>query len=188
LLHASGAGPLWASLPLGLNGQVPQSNGTDILYDYLGANTPYKDGTLIAPSVAFQLDADTGWSRPGANRMSASVSGVEMVRLDAPNGSISLLAGQIVKYRLVSAAANIMTDDLVVLCSGNNYIVTLVAAPSGGQIHMIKDAAGTVANPTPITINGNGKNIDGNGSVQIRNAYGSLTILYNEPLARWNIL
>lgn len=185
LIHASGAGPTWAVLPLGLNGQVPQSAAPDIVYDYLGANTPFKDGTLAAPAVAFQADPDTGWSRPGANRMSASVSGTEMVRLDGPNGSISLLGGLIYKYRVISANADITPADHVLLVN-NNCAVTLPVAPSGGEAHIIKNRDGLASQSAPVTIIGNGKTIDGNGNILIRNPYGSVTLMYNATA--WHIL
>jgi hypothetical protein len=185
LLFGSG-GPLWAALPLGLNGQVPQSNGTDLLHDYLGANTPFKDGTLGAPALSFQTDADTGWSRPGANRIAGSVSGIEMLRLDAPNGSVSLLAGQIIKTRIVSAAANIVNGDYVIVTSGNAFAVTLSTTPSGGQIHQVKDGFGLASNANPVTVSAGGLLIDGNPSVQIKNPYGSLTFMWNT--VQWNIL
>ncbi|OYY67411.1 MAG: hypothetical protein B7Y47_16615 [Sphingomonas sp. 28-63-12] len=47
----------------------------------------FGDGTAGAPGVSFAAEQSTGWFRPAANTLAASINGTERVRLDA-NGNL----------------------------------------------------------------------------------------------------
>jgi hypothetical protein len=55
---------------------------------------------------------------------------------------------------------------------------TLPAAPTNGRQIIIKDAGGTFGTYN-LTVNGNGKNIDGAGTFVMNNNYSSITLYYN---------
>jgi hypothetical protein len=65
------------------------------------------------------------------------------------------------------------------------YTLNLPATPLNGDIVTVKDAKGD-ANSNNITINGNGKTIDGASSSVISVNWGSITLIYNS--IEWNII
>jgi len=105
------------------------TNGADnVLFDADGTTRFYgaarfADGTLALPGLRFQGDPDTGFWRPGANILGASVGGAEGWRLSASGlaiGLASLSAG----YRLETAGA--------VKATGDNGVYALTTANGRG--------------------------------------------------------
>lgn len=64
-------------------------------------------------------------------------------------------------------------------------IVTLPSIPINNEQHIIKDVLGVAQNYN-ITIDGNGKTIDGQTTWSIRNNYGSVTLLWNSQ--SWSVI
>lgn len=87
---------------------------------------------------------------------------------------------------VVSASGQVIgaTDGLVAV-SGSPE-VRLPASPSNGQKYTVKDAIGNAAS-TAITVDGNGRNIDGASTVDISTNYGALNFVYVEALDQWSI-
>jgi hypothetical protein len=67
--------------------------------------------------------------------------------------------------------------------SGAPTTITLPSSPPVGKTYIIKDGRGDAATNN-ITVNGNGKNIDGAASFVININYGSLSLVYNGT--QWN--
>jgi hypothetical protein len=79
------------------------------------------------------------------------------------------------------------TDDVVVVNKtvGSATTVTLPAAPTTGEMLVVKDGKGD-AGTNPITVGGNGKTLDGAASYTIDVNSGSVTLVYNGT--EWDIL
>lgn len=117
----------------------------------------------------------------GAGNMFASQANVDS------SGTILLPGGQIVNGVLVSSASYFMqqTDWLVISTATIARTIYLPSAPDTWQYHNIKDGAGNSKNKN-LTIDGNGKTIDGNASAVINGKYTCLSFVYNGT--EWNII
>ena len=97
-----------------------------------------------------------------------------------------MTGGQVVGNTTEGAGTTLDSTDYTTFVSAAPVTITLPAAPTAGEVHVIKDSAGNATASNRITIDGNGNNIDGNGTIEIRNAYGSFTIVYNGTI--WNVI
>jgi hypothetical protein len=68
------------------------------------------------------------------------------------------------------------TDGSIMAVPGR--VIKLPTSAINGQYHVIKDSVGTASDTTPITIDGNGLNIDGKPQYLINTDYGSASIIY----------
>ena len=84
---------------------------------------------------------------------------------------------------VVTTNITLPTTGYTILVSGATSL-TLPAAPANGAAYKIKDAAGTALS-SPITVNGNGNNIDGNSTALINTDYGSLALVYSSAIDEW---
>jgi hypothetical protein len=94
----------------------------------------------------------------------------------------------------LSASVVVATANYTVLAANNIVVVnkstgsattiTLPTGPATGQIHIIKDGKGDAATNN-ITIQGNGKNIDGAASRVVSFNYGAVSLVYNGT--QWNV-
>ena len=179
------ATPAWSGLSLGTNEFVLYSDGTDVLYTRLGQNTPFEDGLVGAPSVTFNSDHFTGAYLVSSGVMGLVAGTDELLTLDGGNTQVTIDAGQVVQTT-TGGATTLTSADYIYLANAVNITVNLPAAPTTGQVHMVKDTTGTASNANPIEVAGNGNNIDGNASIEIRRNYGSFTLIYNGT--EWNII
>ena len=179
-------GNVWTRLALGTQGFVLYSDGTDAQYTRLGQNTPFESGSVSAPSVTFEGDLDTGWYNSDFNKLSAAASGLNLLTINGQNGSINISAGQVVKTRTVGASTTASATDYVIASTAAPVTVTLPASPEEGQVLIIKDRDGSSSGANRITIGGNGNTIDGNPNIQIKQRYGSFTLLYSGT--EWNVI
>lgn len=186
LIVGTGAIPAWGGLTVGTNEFVLFSDGTDAVYTRLGAVTPFSLGTASAPSMTFTADTDTGWSAATADNLVGSAGGSSLLTLNGASGNLDLNAGQVVQARDVLASTNITNNDYIVTARAAPATHTLPGAPASGQTVVVKDANGFATNANRITIAGGGINIDGNASIEIRNAFGSFTLVYNGQ--QWNVV
>jgi hypothetical protein len=181
----AGTGNTWDGLSLGTAEFVLYSDGTDALYTRLGQNTPFEDGAVGAPSVTFDGDHFTGAYLSSSGVMGLVAGTDELLTLDGGNTQVTIDAGQVVQTT-IGGSTTLTSADYVYLVNAVPSTVTLPAAPTTGQVHMIKDTTGNASNANPITVAGNGNNIDGNASIEIRRNYGSFTLIYNGT--EWNII
>lgn len=179
------ATPAWDALSLGTAEFVLYSDGTDVLYTRLGQNTPFEDGAIGAPSMTFNGDRFTGAYLPSSGVMGLVVGTDEILTLDGGNTQVTIDAGQVVRIS-TGGTTTLDSTDYIYVVNAVPSTITLPAAPTTGQVHFIKDGTGNATGANPITIAGNGNNIDGNASVQIRQRYGSFTVVYNGT--EWNII
>jgi len=100
-------------------------------------------------------------------------------------GQISSDSGRIENINTTAKIANyaVLATDENVLCdtSGGAFIVTLPAAPEDGRVYtVILETAGN-----PLTIAGNGKNINGSASIVFSTAGDAVQMIYNGT--QWNL-
>lgn len=186
IIYGSGASPKWARMPLGSQGFVIYSDGTDITYTRLGAVTPFSLGTVGAPSFTFTGDTNTGMSAANADVLVFSAGASGLMRLDGVNNYVALDGGHVHKVTLSTGNYTLTSADYAVIVSALfSNSVTLPTSPMNGQTFVIKDGSGN-AQSNNITINGNGKTIDGNSTILLRNNYASFTLSYNGT--QWSVL
>jgi len=187
LIYGSGASPTWNRLELGSAEFVPYSDGTDIAYTRLGQNTPFENGTAGSPGVTFDGDHFSGMFLVSSGVVAVSAGTDELLRLDGGNTQVTIDAGQVVQTR-AGGTTTLTTADYMYMVTSVPSTATLPAAPTEGQVFYVKDRDGLAGNPVAqrITISGNGSNIDGNASIQIRNSYGSFTLIFSG--SEWNVI
>jgi len=179
------ATPAWDALALGTDEFVLYSDGTDVLYTRLGQNTPFEDGLVGAPGVTFNSDHFTGAYLSSSGVMGLVAGTDELLTLDGGATRVTIDAGQVVQTR-IGGTTTLTSADYVYLVNAVSTTTTLPPSPLTGQVHYIKDTTGSASNATPIVVAGNGNNIDGNATIEIRRNYGSFTLIYNGT--EWNII
>ncbi len=184
-LVVAGTGNTWDGLTIGTSEFVLFSDGTDALYTRIGTATPADDGLVGAPAFTFDSDRTTGGYLPASGSLGLVANGDEMITLDGINTQATIDAGQIVQTT-TGGATTLTKADYVYLANAGSITVTLDATPTLGQVYHVKDAGGNASGGTPITVAGNGNNIDGNATIEIRRQYGSFTLIYNGT--EWNII
>ncbi len=80
--------------------------------------------------------------------------------------------------------SNASSKVILVDSSTSGLTITLPDTPTDGKALHVKDMSGN-AFTNAITINGNGKNIDGTGSASINTSYGSVFIVYSTAQDAW---
>lgn len=184
-LIVGNATPEWDALALGTAEFVLYSDGNDALYTRLGQNTPFEDGTALLPSVTFTGDTTTGAFLNASGVLGLTANADELITLDGVKTQVTIDAGQILQTR--AGGATTLTDaDYIYLVTAGSVTVTLPASPTEGQKFIIKDRDGSASGGTPITIAGNGNNIDGNANIVLKRKYGAFTMVYSGT--EWNII
>lgn len=137
--------------------------------------------TSISPSALgfTDADADTASIEMSNKDLLLTGNGLGVIKLDGP-----MEAAQGVRFSAINSVdANIALDDrtdhIVLVDSTDDVVtVTLPAAPAAGTIYQIKDAGG-MAETNPITIDGNGNNIDGAASFEMGVDYQSASVIFD---------
>jgi len=65
--------------------------------------------------------------------------------------------------------------------------ILLPSNPTDLEWHTVKDQSGQ-AGAYPITLGGNGKNIDGASSASLNQDYDALTVVYESTLGAWSLI
>lgn len=105
------------------------------------------------------------------------------------NGTTNRLNNQLKEVRVITASGGVTalsTDEVIVInkTALESTTITLMATPETGKLLHFKDGKGNAVTYN-ITINGNGKNIDGSATLSaISTNYGFSTIVYNGT--QWN--
>ena len=76
------------------------------------------------------------------------------------------------------------TDIIVITAFDGGDDVTLPASPTTGHVFHIKDDTGTAAGGKRVNILGNGNNIDGSSTQDLKTNYENMTIVFNGT--QWN--
>ncbi len=90
--------------------------------------------------------------------------------------------------RVVIASTLLLNNDFVLFCNAGSAItLTAPVAPIDGQVYKIKDVSGN-AGINNITINGNGKDIDGSSTIAINTDRGGVEMVYDSDLDEWYVM
>lgn len=71
---------------------------------------------------------------------------------------------------------------------GGPHEHNLPASPYDGEMHIIKDAAGTASGANVIKVQGNGHDVDGAAFYEIDTAYGVLRVVFSDSYNKWLIV
>ena len=81
----------------------------------------------------------------------------------------------------------LVTDYLIKVVANTAVVtITLPASPSTGDTYIIKDA-GATSFQFPITVSGNGNNIDGSPTYIMATNYAAMTLIYDSTL-KWSVI
>lgn len=140
--------------------------------------------TTITATTSLVLNAGVAMTWPAADGSSGHV----LTTNGAGVLSFQPVAAGAASYLVVGAtsdpapsAATLQTNQITYACdsSGGAFSVTLPnPIPVSGTRAIVKDAVGSAA-ANPITVNGNGINIDGAGAQNVATNYGSMTLQSN---------
>jgi hypothetical protein len=168
---------------------ITQNNGNSTLDGYSftiksqSSILPFKFGGDLILSSGDGYSGD-GHYRDGYIRLYSG--SVEQARI-VPN-KFFMVSGQRVKLTHIDSGtdAYVAENDYTIMVntSAARHIY-LPANPIEGDFYQIKDKTGT-ANTFNITINGNGKNIDGSPTYVINTNYASVKLIYNNT--QWSIM
>lgn len=142
--------------------------------DSYNVATPTTYTSLIQTSTGFQLYSNN--------------SNVNLIsNITTSNGLINFNGG--ISERYVNTAVNraVVTNDYIIIATVAPLTITLPAAPVNGR-KLIIISNGVATGGNPITINGNGKNINAAATSSITTAYGTTTLHYNNSLNKWLII
>lgn len=137
-----------------------------------------------APTAGTYVAGDVVWN---ATPTSGAPLGWVCVSSGTPGtwlhfGALGDFASVVVTSASQSVTAGVNTD---VLCNRNGTVtVTLPASPTHRQCVRVKDAYGGAA-ANNITVNANGKTIDGYDYTVISGNYQAITLVYDSTLGRW---
>lgn len=166
-------------------------SGYILTWVYAGINSQW---TAVPPVVQFTAGGDLSGMATSQTVIALQGNAVKSGALSTPQDGYVLTwinsdsewearptqisTGTIV--RLITTNYNVSpSDDVISIGTIASIItVTLESAPITGRTVIIKDANG-LASTYNITINGNGKNIDGNTNNIITQAYGSVDLIFN---------
>ena len=137
------------------------------------------DGVLSAITLTGIVNLETA---PVAGEITDSV----LVR--ASDGTVKTVSGaalgdknNVYTFTAVSNAVELTTGSSYVILgdsTGGAFTITLPSSPISGQAFKIKDAGGDALSE-PITVNGNGNNIDGGATAMINTSYGALELMWS---------
>ena len=150
-------------------------------------------GSTIIGLGSFNLTftGTTGTLRYGSD-LSAQYTNRSLVDKGYVDGIVSGFTGtslNIYSPKLViSGNTTLNSMNYVVLCNttSSGFTITLPASPVDGQAYKIKDVG--IAYLNNITINGNGKNIDGSSTILINTDKGAVELCFDLNLNSWFVL
>jgi len=142
-----------------------------------------------APAVPTSFSTNLGTATPAANILNVVGLGIASSGTSAAGNIFITGSGNTVTvnetqaqfltgYRQTAISSPVGPTDFLIGCTAGGITITLPAVPATNRIIVIKDESGT-AMATPITVAGNGQNIDGLASITLNQNYASENLYYN---------
>lgn len=143
----------------------------------------FRIGSTLTGFTGLNYDGDYS-----ANFGPRSIPDVAWVLAHATGGTGSSSQNVYSLKRIVTGSTSLTGTDFVLFCNAATSItLTLPSSPVNGQVYKIKDVSGN-AGTNIITINGNGKNIDGSSTILINTNRGGVEICYDQTLNYWSVM
>jgi hypothetical protein len=119
----------------------------------------------------------------GSGSASSGISTAGNLYVSGNNGTATLTVNEtqaqfLTNYTQTGVNYLVLPTDYLIGCTAANITLTLPVAPGANRILVIKDESGN-ATPTPITISGNGKNINGLSTLSLDQSYASFNLYFN---------
>lgn len=151
-------------------------NGS-LLYDDIARSGTFRLGIADSvPTVGTWNTGDVVISRASTLRQ---ILGWRCVGGGSPGTWVEIGAGRYSRSVAVNTTLSVVSDHIVFVNKpGAAAEITLPASPVSGLEYIVKDTSGAAASFN-VTVNGNGKNIDGSGTYVISTNYGSVRVLYD---------
>ena len=181
---ANGLGKTGTNIVLGgtLTGGTTINTST---FNFLVQNAIAAQRLLINNSFAEIAGALNLRISPPSIDASTAVVG-QVLTLQNTNGSVEYEFRNKIKQRNTAINTTLTTSDYMVVTTVNPLTVTLPLAPVDGQNFIIKSILASI--PSPVTINGNGKNIDLSPTRKHDINNQSTTLVFNSTLNRWLVI
>ena len=123
----------------------------------------------------------------GTLRYGSDLSANYNVRSLPDVGYVTGLTSNVLQDVSSNVTLNNNVTIVLVDTTSSGLTVTLNSSPVNGRVLRIKDKSGN-GNVRNITINGNGKNIDGSSTTLINTGYGSIEMVYSSANNSWYII
>ena len=166
-----------------ISGDLPEGV-TDVIYfddvAFTTDNDVFQAFRLTNKTINIGLN-DNGFQYPSGY---TPTSGGSLITLDYFNSNTEGTSSSIVTSNTTLSSSN---DIVYVDNSGSTVTITLPVSPIGNKGYTIKDIGGN-ANVNAITIDGNGKLIDGNSSIIIESDYAGFNLDYNATKDAWYVI
>jgi len=176
----------------GLNHNIPSSSIRSAILggDAIKVNTGVTN-TVHFPKVRFGLGNNANITTNNTNNnllVRNSTTGEIEIRdastISGGTGNQNIYSTK----TIVSGNTTLTNSDFVIFCQSSvtSITLTLPIAPVDGQVYKIKDVDNALVNN--ITIDGNGKNIDGSSTALINTQKGGIEIVFDQTLDGWYVL
>ena len=142
------------------------------------------NGTAAEPSYSFASSLTTGMYSSAPNTLNFGANSTNLLELQGngtihPKGPVLLESGLGYNVREPAGGTTTTTaDGFIGVNTAAPRTILLVAAPAFGQVYRIQDITGSGATNN-ITIDGNGKTINGASTLVINTNYGAANLYYD---------
>ena len=159
--------------------------GFGVANNFQGQDTSGNQITI--GSIQSVMDVVTIGATSSHTDIVSYLNGIGKISIQAYNNYAKLPLGQVVHVTTPGGYpyTTLGTDYLILVDTSSSRSIVPMAAPTTGQVYIIKDSVGSAATNN-ITVTPSGKNIDGAASHVISTAYGSITIIFNGT--EWSII
>ena len=185
------AGGVLTKTDLGRSFVTTNRGSTMYVNDTLNLTQAYIDlsvATGLTPEIRLVIEdnnigSQTKYFQDDNEIRFSNFDGTTTAELEITPTHTKITGGKGVTPRNTAVNTAVTAGDYMIVATVNPLTITLPAAPYNGEEHIIKAITATV--PSPVTINGNGKNIDAAATATIITNYGSITLIFNSALNIW---
>ena len=185
------AGGLLTKTNLGQSFITTQRGSTMYVNDTLNLKDGYIDLSAqagLTPEIRLvvndnNIGAQTKYYQDDNEIKLTNFNGTTTAEIEITPTYIRLNGGQLVAQRNTAVNTLATTGDYFIIATANPLTITLPLAPLNGQEFSFKAITASV--PNPVTINGNGKTIDGAATSLLTTNNASRTMVFNAALNRW---
>lgn len=184
-------GGLLTKTNLGQSFITTQRGSTMYVNDTLNLKDGYIDLSAqagVTPEIRLvvndnNIGAQTKYFQDDTEIRLSNFDGTTTAEIEITPTYIRLNGGLHINQRNTAVNTLVTTGDYFIVATANPITITLPLAPLNNQEFSFKAITASVVNP--VTINGNGKNIDGAATSLLTTNNASRTMVFNSALNRW---